>query len=212
MNNSMSPPNGTVPNNLTLQPNGYTNGYTNGTSNPETYDLICVGFGPAALAIAIALHERTDPEPKNVLFLDRQSEFAWHSGMLLPETRMQISFMKDLATMRNPQSKFTFINYLHQKGRLASFLNLGTFLPFREEYNDYMAWCASHFDSQVKYSEDVISVLPVRTEVDAPDGDAPVSAWEVLSTSQSTGKTSSYKTKNLVTRFQGVCTDEEGGF
>lgn len=131
-------------------------------ASPESsqYDIVCVGFGPAALAIAIAMHERGSSNTKNVLFLERQAEFGWHTGMLLPGTKMQISFMKDLATMRNPQSYFTFVNYLHKHNRLANFINLSTQTPFREEFNDYMKWCASHFGDQVKYNQEVLKVSP----------------------------------------------------
>lgn len=131
----------------------------------EVQDLVCVGFGPASLAIAVALHDaleegtpslRTD-EPK-VRFLERQDRFAWHAGMLLPGAKMQITFIKDLATLRNPRSMFTFVNYLHEKGRLVQFANLGTFLPHRVEYEDYMRWCAGHFDNVVDYGQEVQSV------------------------------------------------------
>jgi L-ornithine N5-monooxygenase len=131
---------------------------------PESsqYDIVCVGFGPAALAIAISMHERGFSS-KNVLFLERQIEFGWHTGMLLPGTKMQISFMKDLATMRNPQSYFTFVNYLHKHNRLANFINLSTHTPFREEFNDYMKWCASHFTDRVRYGQEVLGVSPGKT-------------------------------------------------
>ncbi|KAL1954139.1 hypothetical protein VTO42DRAFT_1719 [Malbranchea cinnamomea] len=125
------------------------------------YDIVSVGFGPAALAIAIAMRERG--LQARVLFLEKQFEFGWHTGMLLPGTKMQISFIKDLATMRNPRSHFTFLNYLHQKDRLVHFTNLSTLLPFREEFNDYMKWCASHFDDQVRYGQEVVSLSPVRS-------------------------------------------------
>ena len=131
----------------------------------EIHDLICVGFGPASLAIAVALHDALESgEPAlstrspKVRFLERQPQFAWHAGMLLPGAKMQITFIKDLATLRNPRSHFTFLNYLHWKGRLVSFTNLGTFLPQRIEYEDYMRWCASHFQDVVNYGQDVESV------------------------------------------------------
>ncbi|KAL8883237.1 MAG: hypothetical protein Q9192_007331, partial [Flavoplaca navasiana] len=111
------------------------------------YDLVCIGFGPASLAIAIALHDRAIDA--RVLYIEKQRSFIWHAGMLLPDARMQISFLKDLATLRDPTSKFTFINYLKSKNRLVAFTNLSTFLPLREEYNDYMSWCASHFEEDV---------------------------------------------------------------
>ena len=135
------------------------------------YDLVCIGFGPASLAIAIALRERASPP--RVLFLERQPRFAWHSGMLLPGTRMQISFIKDLATFRNPRSEFTFLNYLHRNGRLVSFTNLGTFLPLRDEYNDYMSWCASHFVDQVRYEQEAFSISPVSS-------DGPTELFQIL--------------------------------
>ena len=122
----------------------------------DSYDLICIGFGPASLAIAVALRDlHVDAR---ILFLERQSHFAWHAGMLIPSARMQISFLKDLATFRDPQSHFTFLNYLKKKGRLEAFANLGTFLPLREEFNDYLTWAAGHFNDCVKYGTEVNSV------------------------------------------------------
>lgn len=131
----------------------------------EIHDLICVGFGPASLAIAVALHDELESRnpalatkaPK-VRFIERQPHFAWHAGMLLPGTKMQITFIKDLATLRNPRSEFTFLNYLHRNNRLVPFTNLGTFLPQRIEYEDYMRWCADHFDGVVDYGYDVEAV------------------------------------------------------
>ena len=146
------------------------------TQPDELHDLICVGFGPASLAIAIALHDALDnsatttslPQlpggsPK-VAFLERQSQFAWHAGMILPGAKMQITFIKDLATLRNPRSEFTFLNYLHRKSRLLQFTNLGTFLPQRVEYEDYMRWCANRFEEIVNYGQDVFEIVPEYTD------------------------------------------------
>ncbi|KAJ6262345.1 hypothetical protein Dda_3152 [Drechslerella dactyloides] len=131
-------------------------------SGDEVYDLICVGFGPASLAIAIAIYEMLPEARPKVLFLERQQQFVWHAGMLLPGSKMQISFIKDLATLRDPRSEFTFLNYLKENNRLLDFINLGTFLPLREEYNDYMQWCASKFNDVVSYGETVTLVEPVK--------------------------------------------------
>lgn len=179
-------------------PNGHNGSTKNGHSNDteEPYDLICVGFGPASLAIAIALHERY--ATARVLFLERQPQFAWHSGMLLPGSRMQISFIKDLATLRNPRSEFTFINYLHKKDRLVAFTNLGTFLPLREEYNDYMSWCAGHFEDYVRYGQECVSVTPTDAA-----GEQPVKNWEVVSKNVKTGEVSRLTTKHVVIAVGG---------
>ena len=65
-----------------------------GDQGAKIFDLVCIGFGPASLAIAVALHDLSIPA--NVLFLERQPRFAWHAGMLLSGARMQISFLKDV--------------------------------------------------------------------------------------------------------------------
>lgn len=171
-----------------------TNGHSSGTG--EIYDLICVGFGPASLAIAIALHDRRTTA--RVLFLERQAQFAWHAGMILPGSRMQISFIKDLATLRNPRSEFTFTNYLHKKNRLVAFTNLGTFLPLREEYNDYMSWCASHFDDYVRYGQECISVAPTGAA-----SERPVRSWEVVSNNIGTGEVSKLVARHVVIAVGG---------
>lgn len=175
------------------------------TPQDELHDLICVGFGPASLAIGVAIHdalEGTDPSlvdipglegraPK-VAFLEKQERFAWHAGMLLPGAKMQITFMKDMATMRNPRSEFTFINYLHRKNRLVEFANLNTFLPARVEYEDYMKWCASWFEEVVSYSQEVIAVNPQRSS----NGD--ISVFEVVSKNHLTNEIETRRTRHVV--------------
>jgi len=137
----------------------------------DVQDLVCIGFGPASLAIAIALQESKFQTKPKVTFLERQPQFAWHAGMQLPGAKMQISFLKDLATPRNPQSKFTFLSYLYDQNRLNTFINLGTFLPSRKEYEDYLRWIAGHFEQQglVSYGQDVLEVTPIVT---SPSGKA----------------------------------------
>jgi L-ornithine N5-oxygenase len=181
------------------------------TPEDELHDLVCVGFGPASLAIAVALHDAldaTDPSldipllhsrrPK-VAFLERQHKFAWHAGMLLPGAKMQITFMKDMATLRNPRSQFTFINYLFQQNRLVEFTNLNTFLPQRIEYENYMRWCASWFEEVVQYDQDVVEVIPEKS----PGGDGEIVAFRVVSKNSRTGQTSSRRTRHVVVAAGG---------
>ncbi|KAJ3517181.1 hypothetical protein NLJ89_g673 [Agrocybe chaxingu] len=131
------------------------------SSQPENIlDLVGLGFGPANIAIAGALVESWQDESKtptsskgNVLFIEKYTTFRWHPGMLLTDARMQISFMKDLATLRNPQSPYTFLSYLHSQGRLISFINRGSTIPTRKEYSDYLGWAAK------RVQEDGVKVL-----------------------------------------------------
>ncbi|CAD6519704.1 lysine N(6)-hydroxylase/L-ornithine N(5)-oxygenase family protein [Paraburkholderia sabiae] len=130
------------------------------------HDLIGVGFGPSNLALAVRLAENGSA-PAAHCFIERQPEFGWHRGMLLDDSRMQISFLKDLVTLRDPKSRFTFINYLFERGRLQDFVNLKNFYPTRIEFHDYLRWVASAFDDQVHYGESVTKIEPVADANDA---------------------------------------------
>lgn len=178
------------------------------TSAEDVHDLVCVGFGPASLAVAVALHDAIDhgnlhktgtgSSPK-VLFLEKQPRFAWHAGMLLPGAKMQISFIKDMASLRDPTSQFTFLNYLHKNGRLVEFTNLNTFLPSRVEYEDYLRWCASFFDDVVQYNSEVVSVSPVK----GLEPNESVSTFTVTSKDPKTGELTTYRSKNVLLAVGG---------
>jgi len=128
------------------------------------HDFIGIGFGPSNIALAIALDEKRQAGAQNVssLFIERQTGFTWHPNMVLDHAHMQISFLKDLATLRNPTSRFTFVNYLHEKQRLQDFINLKTFFPSRHEFSDYFAWAAAQFEDRCVYGETVFEVLPEK--------------------------------------------------
>jgi L-ornithine N5-oxygenase len=127
------------------------------------YDLIGVGFGPSNLALAIAITEHGAAAGDTVTahFLERQKDFGWHRGMLIEDATMQVSFLKDLATMRHPTSEFSFLNYLHARGRLVDFINHKNLFPLRTEVHDYFEWCAGELDHMVSYGSEVTSVTPV---------------------------------------------------
>lgn len=178
------------------------------TPSEDEHDLVCVGFGPASLAIAVAIHDMIDNgsfqklgsgSPPKVLFLEKQPRFAWHAGMLLPGAKMQISFIKDMASLRDPTSSFTFLNYLHKNGRLVEFTNLNTFLPARVEYEDYLRWCAGFFSDVVQYSTEVVSVSPAK----ASDPTAPVSGFTVTSKDVKTGALTVHRAKNVLLAIGG---------
>ncbi len=137
------------------------------------FDLVGVGFGPSNLALAIAVHERADAAapPVRALFLERQAAFGWHRGMLIEDATMQVSFLKDLVTMRDPTSSFSFLCYLHERGRLIDFVNHKSLFPLRVEFHDYLEWAALRVRHMVRYGQDVTAVRPVVTDgvVDAYD-------------------------------------------
>jgi L-ornithine N5-monooxygenase len=135
---------------------------TQAIASPIVHDLIGIGFGPSNLALAIALQERAPAQGElDVLFLDKQADYRWHGNTLVTQSELQISFLKDLVTLRNPTSPYSFVNYLKHHGRLVDFINLGTFYPCRMEYNDYLRWVAAQFADQSRYGEEVLRIEPV---------------------------------------------------
>jgi L-ornithine N5-monooxygenase len=136
---------------------------TQAIASPAVHDLIGIGFGPSNLALAIALQEREKAQGKlDVLFLDKQADYRWHGNTLVSQSELQISFLKDLVTLRNPTSPYSFVNYLKVHGRLVDFINLGTFYPCRMEYNDYLRWVAGQFTSaRARYGEEVLAIEPI---------------------------------------------------
>lgn len=129
----------------------------------EIYDVVGIGFGPSNLSLAIALEEHGASAPQHPVtshFFERQPTFGWHRNMLLPSTTMQISFLKDLATFRNPMSRFSFISYLHASNRLVQFVNNQDFFPTRQEFHQYLEWAAAGLGDQVTYGAEVTSIRP----------------------------------------------------
>lgn len=122
-------------------------------SRPEL-PLLGIGFGPSNLALAIALAEQAT----RATFLEAQQRFGWHRDMLLPGARMQIPFLKDLVTLRNAKSNFTFVNYLSERGRLVDFIGRHNVFPSRLEFHDYLEWAAGHFADEVRYGSRAVSV------------------------------------------------------
>ncbi|MEV8533409.1 lysine N(6)-hydroxylase/L-ornithine N(5)-oxygenase family protein [Streptomyces sp. NPDC051211] len=132
---------------------------------PLIHDLIGIGFGPSNVAMAIALSEHNASvgrqEAVTAHFFERQPEFGWHRGMLIDDATMQVSFMKDLVTLRNPASEYSFLCYLQSKGRLIDFVNHKNLFPLRVEFHDYFQWAAAKVDDMVSYGCEVVAVRPV---------------------------------------------------
>ncbi len=126
--------------------------------------LLAIGAGPANLALAVAVEESGNPElAEQTLLLEQSPDIKWQRDLLMPWARSQVSFLKDLVTLRNPRSKFSFLNFLHDQKRLDEFVNLGTFHPFRWEFSDYLQWVAKSLDQvRIRYDAKVQSIEPAR--------------------------------------------------
>ncbi|MBT2396912.1 lysine N(6)-hydroxylase/L-ornithine N(5)-oxygenase family protein [Streptomyces sp. ISL-100] len=132
---------------------------------PPIHDLIGIGFGPSNVAMAIALSEHNArvgrQEAVTAHFFERQPAFGWHRGMLIDDATMQVSFLKDLVTLRNPSSEYSFLCYLQSKGRLVDFVNGKSLFPLRVEFHEYFEWAAAQVDDMVSYGHEVVAVRPV---------------------------------------------------
>lgn len=165
----------------------------------KPFDVIGVGFGPSNLALAIALEEQAENGARRAssLFLDRQSDYHWHGDTLVSQSELQISFLKDLVTLRNATSRYSFVNYLQQHGRLIDFINLGTFYPCRMEYSDYLRWVATHFSDQCQYGERVERIEPVNA------GSGDIELLDVISV-DSQGREHRRRTRSVVVGTGGT--------
>ncbi|MFH9586667.1 lysine N(6)-hydroxylase/L-ornithine N(5)-oxygenase family protein [Streptomyces luteogriseus] len=135
---------------------------------PPVHDLIGIGFGPSNVAMAIALREHNNRvgrhETVTAHFFEQQPRFGWHRGMLIDDATMQVSFLKDLVTLRNPASEYSFLCYLQSKGRLIDFINHKNLFPLRVEFHDYFEWAAAQVDDMVSYGHEVVGVAPVTRD------------------------------------------------
>lgn len=101
--------------------------------------------------------------PPGHTYADQASAIACRPH--LETEKKEHSFLKDLATLRSPQSSITFLSYLHAKNRLVDFINRGNTTPTRKEYSDYLAYVAQHVQDEgikVAYGEDVIGIEEER--------------------------------------------------
>lgn len=134
-------------------------------------ELLGVGAGPSNLALAVALEELAPELAENSLIIDRNPTIVWQPGLQLPWAKSQVSFLKDLVTLRDPTSRFTFLNHLHATGRLNDFVNMGSFTPYRVETAEYLRWV---WDSLTKIHKELgcecVSIEPRRDAAGALTG------------------------------------------
>ncbi|OUM07907.1 L-lysine 6-monooxygenase [Pseudomonas syringae] len=127
-------------------------------------DAICIGFGPAGIALACAVEDaREANEPLGNLsmrYLEAAPDTQWHRELLLSGTDINHHVFRDLVTPRNPRSRFSFAMYLKDQGRMFDFGLLGR-PASRHEWSDYLAWVSRQVDSQTLFNSPVTEIDPV---------------------------------------------------
>ncbi|MWC29952.1 lysine N(6)-hydroxylase/L-ornithine N(5)-oxygenase family protein [Paenibacillus sp. MMS18-CY102] len=122
----------------------------------HVHDVIGVGIGPFNLGLAALLEGAPELD---AVFFERKPSFEWHAGMLIEGTTLQVPFFADLVTMADPTHRLSFLNYLHEQGRLYHFYFLEKFLIPRREYNEYCRWAAEQLPS-CRFGMDVVAIRP----------------------------------------------------
>jgi lysine N6-hydroxylase len=129
----------------------------------DIFDLVGVGVGPANLSLAAL----ADACPGlRAHFLETKPDFQWHRGMMLPSATIQVSYLKDLVTLVDPTSRYSFLNYLASHGRLYRFLVAGRETCSRREFELYYRWVADQLRTiswdcrvdQVKLERNLLTV------------------------------------------------------
>ncbi|AFK20878.1 lysine 6-monooxygenase (plasmid) [Haloferax mediterranei ATCC 33500] len=109
------------------------------------HDVLGVGLGPFNLGLA-ALLDGADGSV-DAVFLEQEAEFAWHEGMLIEGTTLEVPFLADLVTLADPTSPHSYLNYLRETGRIYQFYFYERFQIPRREYSDYLRWVSERLDT-----------------------------------------------------------------
>lgn len=115
--------------------------------------LAGIGVGVANLSLASLL---CSTKITNAFF-DRNARFDWHGGMQIKHTSLQVSLFKDLVTLSDPTSPFSFLAYLHASRRIYHFLNARFDAVTRKEFSLYLEWAANR-NPNVYFGEEVLDV------------------------------------------------------
>ncbi|WP_110667891.1 lysine N(6)-hydroxylase/L-ornithine N(5)-oxygenase family protein [Salinicola halophilus] len=150
----------------------------------KIHDFIAIGLGPFNLGLACL----TDPvESLDGLFLERESAFDWHPGLLLEDASLQTPFLADLVTLADPTSRFSFLNYLKAEGRLYHFYIREHFFVLRREYNRYCQWVTGQLDT-----------LRFERSVERIDYDDEAGCYTVTARHTRSGEPHRYRCRKLV--------------
>jgi lysine N6-hydroxylase len=137
-------------------------------------DFVGVGIGPANLSLAAL----SQPVPHlTSRFYDRSEEFAWHPGLLFPESLIQTSYLKDLVTPVDPTNPYSFLSFLNAHKRFYSFVTASFPHVSRAEFGQYLAWVSRslpnlEFDCpvvEIDFKHDLWHVLTPKGLVRARD-------------------------------------------
>ncbi|MCX2971527.1 MULTISPECIES: SidA/IucD/PvdA family monooxygenase [Streptomyces] len=158
-------------------------------------DVVVAGFGPSGIALAAAIEDHDDAHPETrpvaAAYLERAATSAWQPHQVLPGTDIQHHFLRDLATPRDPRSRFTFPSFLLASGRFYPFTLLGGYVS-RLEWSEYVQWAAEQVRTPAEYHREVLRAEPVV------DADGTVRTARVVSRDPRDGTVHEHLGRNVV--------------
>jgi lysine N6-hydroxylase len=113
-----------------------------------------VGAGPSNISLSSLLHSYPEITSR---FFEKRPYFSWHDGQLVNGGSLQVSMLKDLVSLADPASTFSFLSYLHEQGRLYHFLNAQFESVPRHDFRNYLEW-ACRRNKNIVLGEEVRSV------------------------------------------------------
>lgn len=120
----------------------------------DVYDLIGVGVGPSNLSLAAL----SDPIPDlRAIFFESKPMFRWHPGQLDGDALIQTSYLKDLVTLVDPTSRYSFVSFLRETGRLYRFIVTNPRNVKRIEFEQYYRWVTRQLPS-VRFGSEVEAI------------------------------------------------------
>jgi lysine N6-hydroxylase len=122
-------------------------------SDQLTLDAVGVGVGPFNLSLAALLA----PTGFKARFFDKNPDFQWHPGLLFSEATIQVSYLKDLVTLVDPTSPYSFLAFLRAHRRMYRFINRSQARVNRKEFNQYLGWVAGRLPN-VEFGAEVTEV------------------------------------------------------
>jgi len=129
--------------------------------NMQTSNIL-IGAGPANLAVLACLQDQFPSMISRTRLFERRPNSDWHPGFRFDTSMLQVSLLKDLAFTRDPTSKFTFWNFMHQNDLLSNFMHLNTYFPTRNLFSRYLNWVQEHFSTITNFDTTVREISPVQ--------------------------------------------------
>ena len=127
-------------------------------SAARVFDCIGIGIGPSNLSLACLLSPFEDFKLR---VLDQRSSFVWHEGLLLPEAKIQVPFVKDLVSLVDPTNRYSFLAFLTDQKRIYQFFNSRFDAVRRTEFNQYLQWVSRNLKT-LEFSRKVVNVYHDR--------------------------------------------------